>query len=110
MPGRLSSEEAGAEEISRRLEQYVGVAKGEIDRLDYIVTQFLHALRPTPPQLKPASLNHVVQKTIELLQPELENRGLQIKTRLARQLPATPIDAQQMQQVLVNLIKMPFRP
>ena len=94
-----------AGDIGRKLEQYVAVAKGEINRLDYIITQFLHAIRPTPPQLKPASLNQVVLKTLELLQPELDNRGLHVRTRLARQLPATPIDAQQIQQVLVNLVK-----
>jgi len=101
----VRTEESVAEEVGRKLEQYIGVAKGEINRLDYIVTQFLHALRPTPPQLKPASLNLVVQKTLELLQPELENRGLHVKTRLARQLPDAPLDSQQMQQVLVNLVK-----
>ena len=39
---------AGADlaEISRKLEQYLGVAKGEINRLDYIITQFLQAIRP----------------------------------------------------------------
>jgi signal transduction histidine kinase len=57
------------------------------------------------PQLKPASLNEAVQKTVELLRPELENRGLNIKTKLARQLPLTPVDATQIQQVLVNLVK-----
>ena len=88
-----------------KLEQYLAVAKGEISRLDYIITQFLHAIRPTPPQLRPDSLNPVVLKTLELLQPELENRGLHVRTKLARQLPATPIDAQQIQQVLVNLVK-----
>ena len=90
---------------ARRLEQYLAVAKGEISRLDYIITQFLHAIRPTPPQLKLASLNDVVHKTLELLKPELENRELHVKSRLARQLPSTPIDATQIQQVLVNLIK-----
>src|SRR5882724_9603605 len=94
-----------AADVGRKLEQYVAVAKGEINRLDYIITQFLHAIRPTPPQLKPDSLNPVVLKTLELLQPELENRGLHVRTKLARQLPATPLDAQQIQQVLVNLVK-----
>ena len=88
-----------------KLEQYLDVAKGEINRLDYIVTQFLQAIRPMPPQLKPAFLNDVVQTTLELLQPELDNRGLTVKTKLARQLPAAPVDAAQIQQVLVNLIK-----
>lgn len=89
----------------RKLEQYLSVAKGEINRLDYIVTQFLHAIRPTPPQLKPASLNEVVEKTLELLGPELDNRGLNVKLKLDQRLPLAPLDPSQMQQVLVNLVK-----
>ncbi len=89
----------------RRLKEYLGVAKGEINRLDYIITQFLQAIRPAPLQLKPVSLNVVVEKTLALLRPELDNRGLTVRTRLARELTATPIDATQMQQVLVNLVK-----
>jgi len=96
---------ANAVEISRKLSQYLDVAKGEINRLDYIVTQFLGAIRPALPQLKPVSLNEIVEKTLDLLKPELNNRELSVKTKLARQLPAAPADATQMQQVLVNLIK-----
>jgi two-component system, sporulation sensor kinase E len=92
-------------ESARRLDEFLGVAKGEINRLDYIVTQFLQAIRPTPPQIKLAGVNDVVVKTLELLQPELENRGLHVKVRLGRQMPLTPIDPAQIQQVLVNLIK-----
>jgi PAS domain S-box-containing protein len=94
-----------ARELIPKLEQYLSVARGEINRLDYIITQFLQAIRPTLPQLKPASLNDVVQKTLELLHPEVDNRGLNVRTRLASTLPVTPIDATQIQQVLVNLIK-----
>ena len=96
---------ADVAESARKLEQYLNVAKGEINRLDYIVTQFLHAIRPAAPQLKSGSLNDVVNKTLELIRPELDNRGLSVKTRLAEGLPAAPIDATQIQQVLVNLIK-----
>ncbi len=92
-------------EISGKLEQYLDVAKGEINRLDYIITQFLQAIRPAPLQLKLNSLNGVVEKTLELLRPELDNRGVTVKTKLARHLTTTPIDATQMQQVLVNLVK-----
>jgi len=99
----VNSAETG--DIAGKLEQFLGVAKGEINRLDYIVTQFLQAIRPTPPQIKLASLNDVVITTLELLRPELENRGVHVKTRLARQIPITPIDPAQIQQVLVNLIK-----
>jgi signal transduction histidine kinase len=90
---------------THKLEQFLTVAKGEINRLDYIVTQFLQAIRPTAPQIRLAALNDVVAKTLELLQPELENRGLHVKVRLGRQMPVTPIDPAQIQQVLVNLVK-----
>jgi len=100
----LNAETEMAESLGK-LEQFLQVAKGEINRLDYIVTQFLQAIRPSPPQIKLASLNEVVLKTLDLLEPELEARGLHVKTRLARHLPLTPLDASQIQQVLVNLIR-----
>jgi PAS domain S-box-containing protein len=91
--------------IGQKLEHFLAVAKGEISRLDYIVTQFLQAIRPTAPRLRLTSLNEVVGAALDLLQPELENRGLTVKEKLARQLPLAPLDAAQIKQVLVNLIK-----
>ena len=69
------------------------------------MTQFFQAIRPSPPQLAPGSLNEVARETLDLLRPELENRELQIKEKLARRLPLAPLDAGQMKQALVNLIK-----
>src|SRR6266581_3194155 len=91
--------------IAGKLENYLTVAKGEIARLDYIVTQFLQAIRPTPPQKRLVSLNDIARETIELLRPEIENRGQTIEDKLARQLPSAPLDPAQIKQVLVNLLK-----
>lgn len=95
--------ESGGE--ARKLQAYLDVCKGEITRLDYIITQFLQAIRPTPAQLRPAPLNDVVRETVQLLRPEIENRGILIKEKLAPQLPPAPLDPAQIKQVLVNLIK-----
>ena len=105
--GRAEVQAAGqvAREITGKIENYLGVAKGEISRLDYIVTQFLQAIRPSQPRLRPDSLNQVVRETLELLRPELENRALVIHERLAPRLPTVPIDPAQVKQLLVNLIK-----
>lgn len=103
--GKVSGRDLDAVESVRKLTQFLGVAKGEINRLDYIITQFLQAIRPTPSQLRPAQINDVVEKTLKLLRPELENRGILVKEKLGRQLPLVPIDETQMQQVLVNLVK-----
>src|SRR5437016_1487221 len=102
---RVLHSDSDTEEIVAKLQNYLSVAKGEIDRLDYIVTQFLQAIRPTPPQKKMVSLNDMARETIELLRPEIENRGQTIEDKLARQLPSAPLDPTQIKQVLVNLLK-----
>jgi signal transduction histidine kinase len=90
---------------AEKIEHYLDVAKGEIARLDYIVTQFLQAIRPSAPKFADASLNDVVRETLELLRPELENRRLTVKEKPARRLPLAPLDAGQIKQSLLNLIK-----
>lgn len=102
---RHDKNEAEIAEVSEKLDHYLEVCKGEISRLDYIVTQFLQAIRPSAPQLAPGSVNDVARETLDLLGPELKNRGLTVKEKLARRLPLAPLDAGQIKQVLVNLIK-----
>jgi two-component system, sporulation sensor kinase E len=99
--------DASAEVTERvdKLERYLDVCKGEISRLDYTVTQFLQAIRPSIPQLRHVSVNDVVREAVDLLRPEIENRGIIIHEKLARQLPPSPIDPAQIKQVLVNLMK-----
>ncbi len=92
-------------EAAAKIEHYLNVAKGEIARLDYIVTQFLQAIRPSAPRFSDASLNEVVRETLELLRPELDNRRINVKEKLARRLPPAPLDAGQIKQALLNLIK-----
>jgi PAS domain S-box-containing protein len=88
-----------------RLGGFLGVATGEIDRLDYIITEFLQALRPSAPKLQAGSLNDTGQETLALLRPELEDRGLKVVSELASGLPPVLFDPAQLKQVLVNLIK-----
>lgn len=88
-----------------KLSEYLAVARGEITRLDYIITEFLSAMRPTPPRFRAGSLNDVVADTLSLLQPELDNRKLLVRQKLARSLPQVRLDPAQMKQVLVNLVK-----
>ena len=103
--GRKPASPADAAEILDKVDGYLDVAKGEITRLDYIITQFLQAIRPTKPNLKPASLNDVVLDTLNLLRPEMENRGITVREKCARRLDPAPLDVAQIKQALVNLVK-----
>lgn len=89
----------------RKLRDYLRVGQGEIKRLDYIVQQFLQAIRPVKPKFQLDDLNQVARETVKLLQPEIENRGLSTVVKLCESPSKALIDANQMKQALVNLIK-----
>lgn len=91
--------------LADKLAQYLSVAQGEISRLDYIVTDFLNAMRPTPPKLRKGSVNDVVRDTLDLLRPELDNRRLRVVERLAADPPPVRLDPAQLKQAMVNLVK-----
>jgi PAS domain S-box-containing protein len=97
--------DSGLEAVTNRLDKYLTVAKGEITRLDYIITQFLQAIRPSSPRKRMVSLNGLVEDTLQLLGPEIENRGQVVEVHLSGSLPLAPLDPVQIKQVLVNLIK-----
>ncbi len=101
-PARSSNPDAQANHTAslRKLDQYLDIAKGEISRLDYIISQFLQAIRPTRPERKSVSLNDIVADTLLLLDPEIKNRGVTLEYNLAAQLPAAPLYAAQVKQAL----------
>lgn len=88
-----------------RLDSYLKIARGEIGRLDYITTQFLQAMRPTPPRPAPALLNDVVHEVVDLMRPEVENRQMFVELDLREDLMVAHFDVDQIKQVLVNLVK-----
>lgn len=107
VPLNLADPDAAANHAAsiRKLETYLEIAKGEINRLDYIISQFLQAIRPTRPELKPVSLNDILLDTLTLLGPEIENREVTLSQHFAEELPNAPLDEVQVKQALVNLIK-----
>ena len=88
-----------------KLRNYLQVSKGEITRLDLIVKEFLGAIRPVKPKLELQDVNLVAKETIGVLQPELDNRGLTVIKELCDRPAKALIDAGQIKQVLVNLIR-----
>lgn len=88
-----------------KLDSYLKIARGEIGRLDTITTQFLQAMRPSVPKFKMVLLNDVVKGVLELMRPEIENHQVLTEVNLLPSLTPINLDAEQMKQVLVNLIK-----
>ncbi len=90
------------------LRESIEIARGEIARLDSIVTQFLRAIRPSKPQLQPENINAVVEETVRFFGPEIAARDIVVETELRPDLPLLQLDRDQIKQVFYNIIKNSF--
>ncbi|MGA3171583.1 MAG: ATP-binding protein [Chthoniobacteraceae bacterium] len=87
------------------LQESVRIAREEITRLDYIVNQFLRAIRPTPLDTTLENLNVLVEESLAFLAPELKDRDILVETELRHDLPLLPLDRHQIKQAFYNIIK-----
>ena len=91
------------------LETHLATARGEIHRLDTILKQFLHAVRPTVPRRERQDLHALLHESLRLLEPELESRKISVTLDLAPSLPPANLDPGQFQQVFYNLIRNAYQ-
>ena len=87
------------------LREHLSVAQTEIKRLDFIIGQFLAAIRPSQPQMQRTQINDLLTESVRFLQPELDAAKVKVKFELRADLPTMPLDAGQVKQALYNLIR-----
>ena len=90
------------------LQQSIEICRGEINRLDSIVTQFLRAIRPSRPQVQPENINAIVEEAVRFFSAEIEARDIVVETELRSDLPLLQLDRNQMKQAFYNVIKNSF--
>lgn len=91
------------------LEENLSTAREEIQRLDMILKQFLHAVRPTTPHRERKDLHEILHETLKLLEPELESRKITVQLDLAESMPPAMVDPGQFQQAFYNLIRNAYQ-
>ena len=91
------------------LAEHLTTAQNEIKRLDSLLKEFLHAIRPATPIRKSANLNQVIEDTLALLAPEMEERNVAVHINLDENLPALLLDGDQMKQAFFNLLKNAYQ-
>ena len=77
----------------------------EIKRLDRIVQQLFDVTHPRRLDLRPRPLEDTLRRAHQSLEPMLAERRQRVTFEIAPGLPDGPHDADQMQQVFINLIK-----
>jgi len=86
-------------------EESLAIARGEVTRLDHIITQFLRAVRPQPIETRLENLNTLVREVAAFLEPEIKDRDVLLDLELDEQLPPMEMDRDQLKQALYNVIR-----
>jgi len=98
--------ERGAMEGEKRQEamQALDLIAGESRRCGDIVKNLLTFSRAAPMNLQTTDLNSIVDRSIRLVQHQLEMNGIELQTDLADDLPMLQCDPAQIEQVLLALV------
>lgn len=83
----------------------VEVCTGEVARLDGIITHFLEAVRPTPPDFKELSLLNLLNEVLDVQGVEFQDRSINVDIEFMEKNPVIQGDGGQVKQVLFNLFK-----
>lgn len=92
-----------------RLTPLLETAMEETKRLDTLLHQFLHSMRPTRLQREAVNLNTLIERVLETLDPEIAPRGISVHLELSEALPELSADSAQLFQALYNLIRNAYQ-
>jgi two-component system sensor histidine kinase HydH len=83
--------------------ELLDVIVSEVDRLNKVVAAFLGYARPFRGTFAPISVNDAVRRTVQLMAHDLHG-DVAVQLDLAERIPDVSGDAEQLQQVLINLV------
>lgn len=92
-----------SQESTRADQEFVGIILEEVERLDRVVTSILDYARPRSGALEPIDVNAAVRRTMQILAPSHDD-GVDVGMDLGERIPPVRIDAEQLRQVLLNLV------
>jgi PAS domain S-box-containing protein len=83
----------------------LNILSEEVERLNGIVVDFLFAVRPMDVNLKDKCLISVINETMDLVTPELNESGIEVESLIEEDLPLLQLDEKLMKQAMLNIIK-----
>ena len=95
------NDEVDADPLIRQAIQRI---EDQARRAGEIINRLKRFVNPQPARPLPADLNRLIEEVVVLLEPQTRHEKIEILIRGDGALSAVPVDALQMQQVLVNLL------
>ncbi|MCX6343681.1 MAG: GAF domain-containing protein [Armatimonadetes bacterium] len=106
----LSSIKGAAQFLSKEFSheasivEFLGIIIEEVNGLNKLTTEFLDFARPMQLELKPTSVNTVVEKTLQLMSVHITDNNIAVKETFHPDVPSIQADEAQLDQVLKNII------
>jgi signal transduction histidine kinase len=88
-----------------RFAELLQVSRQEIERLHHTITQFLRAIRPSPPKLETCQVLDVLKETLAFMKQEIEDRDIVVDLKCPEPVPQIAVDRAQINQAFFNVIK-----
>ncbi len=101
---QLLADPVDGKTLDPQAEEFLGIILEEVDRLDRVVGSVLSYARPPKGNPGTVDVNGMVRRTLQVLGKEREGE-VQVTLQLAETLPAVRADAEQLRQVLMNLVR-----
>jgi signal transduction histidine kinase len=83
----------------------IGIVIEEVARLEKILANVMDFSKPSAPWKRPTKINQIIRNTSVLLSEELKAYNVTVEEQLDPNLPLVMLDAEQLKQALLNIIK-----
>lgn len=90
--------------LSAEARELTSFVESETERLNRLVSTLLDSARPPTPKLQPTDLHDIIRHCVNLLTAQADKNGIQISQSLEGPHSFVEADAEQMTQVLLNLV------
>jgi two-component system, NtrC family, sensor histidine kinase HydH len=91
-------------ELDPSSREFVGIILEEVERLDRVVRSVLDYARPSKGNPGAVDVNGIIKRTIQVLSSARDG-AVNVETELGEELPFVRADAEQLRQVLMNLVQ-----
>ncbi|MBF0432161.1 MAG: hypothetical protein HQK83_12830 [Fibrobacteria bacterium] len=84
--------------------EFVQIIQKELKRVNGKLNEFLDFARPRKPDLVPNDIHDIIREVVFIIKTEADKAGITIKEDYALPMPLIPVDAEQIKQVILNIV------
>lgn len=83
---------------------YLNLIEEQVERVNKVATALLDLSKPLETVLYPGNLEKVIKRSLQITESQIKTKKIKTIEEIEPDLPSIPLDEEQMEQVMVNLI------